>query len=192
MDHVNPNINFQLISDVLRYYRKNNYIQIDTPWMVEEKYIKYTYNGDKFNELQSDLHLVGSAEQGFIKLMVEDELYLDREYVSCTPCFRKETNINAFHQYCFMKIELFKWCSTYNEALKTINKFLTDATELYSMYIDKRNIKQVYVKKDSFDIIVNDIELGSYSISRYEDKLWVCGTGLALPRFSYVMGQVNE
>lgn len=187
MEPVNPNINFQLITEALNFYNWRHYRSINTPWAVEEKYVHFTHRGDKFNEIDTDLHLVGSAEQGFIKMMCEEQLEYDNCYVSCTPCFRKEPNIDEIHKYCFMKVELFCLCSHYTNAVNILNYFIRDAMEFFGKHLNKNNLRAIYVSKDSFDIVYTlnngtDLELGSYSIYQHNNYTWVCGTGLACPR----------
>lgn len=39
---------------------------------------------------------------------------------------------------------------------------------------------------ESFDLMYQNIELGSYGIRKVEEFSFIYGTGLALPRFSYI------
>lgn len=54
----------------------------------------------------------------------------------------------------------------------------------------KLQITKVEIDEFSYDLEINNIEVGSYGIRQYKNLFWVYGTGLAEPRFSQAINGV--
>lgn len=129
------------------------------------------------------LGLVGSAEQGFLQLVLDDKLE-DRyaTYMSDGPCFRPlDEGRSPYHHGYFYKLELF--CLDCEDRWAP---FLETAREFFQAHTDKK-VKTVRTE-EGFDLEIDGIEVGSYGRRMVGPLDWSYGTGLALPRFSQVVG----
>src|SRR5688572_15517497 len=110
-------IDYGLIAEAERHYTNLNhgFEYIDVPWLVSRDAVSSTLPFDKhgFNLFYPvDRSLVGSAEQGFIQLLIDNKkLEIDKLYTSTTSCFRDDEE-DELHQLYFVKNELF--CLTNN------------------------------------------------------------------------------
>jgi phenylalanyl-tRNA synthetase alpha subunit len=123
-------------------------------------------------------YLVASGEQGFIELMIRENLV--GKYFTITPCFREE-KYDELHLPYFMKLELID-TEVDNKKLPAM---INDAKRFFDNYLETK----VIPTKDGYDIVSakSNIELGSYGIRAYKEFLWVYGTGVAEPRLSQVL-----
>lgn len=199
------NNSYHNISKCLSFY-SNKAFYIDTPWFVKREIKNITYhNNDEFI-FSNNMTLVGSAEQGFLSLEYDNSLINDVLYISVSPCFRDEPVIDYIHKKCFLKAELY-YCSKniYNIQLELYN-IMTYAFNFFSTMIssndklqiveinENQNIKNKYKYSNvinelsSLDILLNDIEIGSYGVRHImkngERFYYIYGTALAEPRFS--------
>ena len=177
-----PKINYSLLTGAISYYKRNGFKYIDVPWIVPKEITNITFNRDNmFNTKLGDL--VGSAEQSFISLMLSNKLEKGT-YSALTPCFRNETNITKTNQNYFMKVELIDTKTvTHDRLLQIINVCF----DFFKRYISEHDKITVIQTDDGYDIMVNDIEVGSYGIRMYNEYSWIYATGLAEPRFSVSM-----
>lgn len=105
-------IDWQLLSQANSFYKNYGFIQVETPFAIPNYYHSFTkpHNNQSF-VLDKDMfsnephELVGSAEQGFIYLLLND-LISNNKLQSITPCFRFD-DYDQFHQPWFLKLELF-------------------------------------------------------------------------------------
>lgn len=188
-------INYRRVAKAIKKYQKIGYTYIDTPWLVSDEAMLATLPSHRkgFELGHSTLKpgkLVGSAEQGFIQLMLDEKIQ-PGNYVSAGPCFRDEENVDALHQYAFFKVELIQIIHprdpmpTHGAARVMAN----DADEvLYNMYGPGA---QVVRTPEGWDIEVEGVEIGSYGVREYKGHRWVYGTGLALPR-THIAYKVRE
>lgn len=185
-----PNINWELLSEAYKYY-SNFYQYIETPYLIPKEYTEYTkpHTNNSFILTNDDFHtqpheLVGSAEQGFIYLLLNERLE-KQKYFSITPCFRSE-QFDTLHQPWFMKLELFNYSSDENDLESMIQ-------ECMSFFADQNIIPQLeQTSSKSYDILINNIEVGSYGFRKIENHTFIYGTGLALPRFTIALRGRNE
>lgn len=194
-------INMRRIGQAIEYYEELGYEYIDTPWIVTLQNINKTLpKGKKAVELKDRSHpskyLVGSAEQGF--LQIYRDLEPNKRYVSSSPCFRQEDQYSDLHRFYFYKVELF-----IKEPTTSLSDVYSDALLFFKEYFDNDCLKIVKTSSNSCDIFyynpeddrMEQIELGTYSRLTYTDpntnktQRWICGTGLAEPRFSYALSQ---
>lgn len=191
-----PKIDYALLGRALEAYQVRGYKYVEVPWMVSDHYIRATlphgapamqaacqHDGRLVELYEAESYLVGSGEQGFVAL----DLPLGA-YVGITPCFRVEDNQNLFYQDGFIKVELFVRIPL-DEQVRSqtpgthIDHVITDAREVLSLYTDGDDIRQIETA-EGFDLMLGDVEIGSYGERVFEDQRWLYGTGLALPRFS--------
>jgi hypothetical protein len=176
-------INYNLISDAINWYQNNGFEYIEVPWKVSKEAMSVTFPNSKKG-------LVGSAEQSFIQMMLDGKLK-NGKYVACTPCFRNEV-VDEYHYPYFMKVELIDFgSSSYNQNLLLSKKFFESRLHV------KSEIKFKELKtKDGFDLLMsfdskNELEVGSYGVRKYKDFIWSYGTGIAEPRFSKHLLNLN-
>lgn len=181
----NVTIDWILLSKSVDFYSRENYFQIETPFAIPEFYHFYTkpHNDQSFvlndGMFHNNTHeLVGSAEQGFIFLLLNNQLDLSKKLFSVTPCFRVD-NYDQLHQPWFIKLELFHF-SSHEDDLKNM-------LQLAKTFYEKQTSFPVNIQQTgdySYDLEINNIEVGSYGFRHVEDYTFIYGTGLALPRFS--------
>jgi hypothetical protein len=167
-----------LIAKSIDYYKSIGYKYVEVPWVVSDEAICTTLNKSSYDEKN---RVVGSAEQSFIQLMIDKDIK-PGSYVACTPCFRDELIINNVSYPYFLKVELII-VDKYD-----IDKCLNDAKGFFINY----NSNVIPLKTDNgYDLMLNDIEIGSYGVRKYKDYVWTYGTGLAEPRFSVACNKVK-
>jgi len=178
-------MNYKILLDSIEHFKEKDYKEILVPWYVDRKYIEYTFeNVDDYKfKILDNKYLVGSAEQSFIKLMVEDNIY--GSYQALTPCFRDDIE-DEIHHKSFMKNEIFINDDT---SMDRLQELIYNILEFYYKYTNECNIEVVEtfdkLSLKSFDININGIEVGSYGIREMKGYKWIYGTVLAEPRFSY-------
>ena len=174
-------INYEIIAESVKHYSKYNFKQIETPWFISSIAdditrpaisIPYIVNGVQ--------RLPGSGEQSFLELMLEGKLPPGC-YQTVTPCFRNE-QVDLLHKNYFLKNELIITDLTIPHPL---HRIILPARHFFYKYLGNK-IEQV--KTDSgWDLMYNDIELGSYGYKEHGHLKWYYGTGVAEPRLSTVI-----
>lgn len=184
-----PNIEYHNLFEAMNYYSTHGFEFISTPWVVPENIINITLPKDsKPTHLTNNYkfeNLVGSAEQGFLYLVINNGL--SGKFQSMTPCFRDDAEDDWHFKY-FFKLELFQNFQVNEERL---NDLILVAKSFF-----ERNLEVEVIKTSdnncnlSYDIIdtKHGIELGSYGIREHVNTgLWIYGTGCAEPRLSQVI-----
>lgn len=197
-------ISFQNIGKVIDFLVKKRGIRyIDTPWVIPSYVKNLTYKGSDSNVLSTGLSLVGSAEQGFIYLQLQDALENNYVYISCTPCFRNESEISDTHRAYFMKAELFMPLPVTGIGYPFLHikhpmpkiAFIVNTAKICLESIFGISLEAVKIDEWSYDLNLNGIEIGSYYYRNYtiEDRTisYVCGTAIAEPRFSIALGKCS-
>ena len=155
------------------HYESLGFSYLDVPWAVAPHITAMTKPPEAKDYPFGEQCLVGSAEQGFLSLLGSDSCPDKELYYSITPCFRDEIE-DQFHKKYFMKLELIT---------RNRTKFHTIFNAAYSFFlsevedIGKLTFSDIGKGKDIF---YKGIEIGSY----YKNSEYVCGTGLAEPRFT--------
>lgn len=189
-------INYELLYKAIKYFSKHGFTQIETPWRVSKEAIEGTFNS-KMSFKSDDKFLIGSAEQGFLELYLNNKLPSFGQFMSVSPCFRNEKP-DYYHQQEFMKLELI-FLSNF-EISKDDNHFKIFRKFVINFIIKKLNIKNsdiIIVQTNdnsslySEDILINGIEYGSYGIRKFNDVHYIYGTGIALPRFSKIYNSLK-
>lgn len=175
----NPSIiSTSLIYNALDFYgNKCGYRMIDVPMCVSFDAIKPTIPPNITCLNHNDLYYVGSAEQGFIQLFLENKISYGL-YMALTPCHRNEFQIDNLHFQIFLKLELI-WLGH-----KEYDMILEDAKNFFSQNgfsVKKQKTEQ------GIDLYCKGVELGSYGTRYLPNGMpYSYGTGLAEPRASFV------
>jgi len=198
-------IDWYILARAVEFYKARGYTYLEVPWIVSSGTTSMTlpehgraYGGINIRGLRHDV--VGSAEQGFLELFYRGEKGgLPRKTLLCSvsPCFRDERVVDDLHQKHFMKVELGEFMSDkFNSdprpRIDTMLKMVSDAQDFMSQYMPVR-AEEVSPMSDygetQIDLVTKEgIEVGSYGIRRAGDNtFWVYGTGVAEPRFSYLL-----
>jgi hypothetical protein len=153
------------------------------PWHVSNLAIKMTTNVKPHKTM--DGNFIGSAEQAFVELMLNNKLDKESRYVAISPCLRND-NIDDIHDRQFYKAELFSCSESYDYR----DDFVKIAKSFMKKFInnDSKIVEQV-VDDDQTDLLINNIEVGSYVSKSYNGKKWTCGTLIAVPRFSIAISK---
>lgn len=195
-------INYQTVSRAISLYTSKGYKYVDTPWYVSSDALLVTLPSDRSGfsiwhpEIPHDKFLVGSAEQGFIQLMMDGKIQ-SGSYCSVGPCFRDEPEVDELHRYSFFKLELIKIYATTEvpqllDAWKMVHVAKEIHTELY--WLSKRNQEQLRMVKteQGYDLELAGVEIGSYGLREHAGHRWLYGTGLALPRAQIARSRVVD
>lgn len=186
-------ISYRNIADAIEHYQDLGYEYVEVPWVVGDEALRATLPPFVQPLWETPRgHLVGSAEQSFLQMMMDNTLPPGK-YVAVTPCFRDETP-DKTHQNWFLKVELINTADTSSDALEDL---ITDALVFFrglssNAYLERypAELDPITAHPYAYDILsLNGIELGSYGIRQYKDHKWVYGTGCAEPRLSYVLSQ---
>jgi hypothetical protein len=190
---VTVEINYQTVSRAISLYSSKGYKYVDTPWMVSGNALEVTLPPDRHGfavthperEPRSN-NLVGSAEQGFIQLMLNAQIE-PGSYCSAGPCFRDEPEVNELHRLCFFKLELIKIYAPEEvpqliDTWKMAHLAKDIHAELY--WLSKKSQERLRMVKTEpgYDLELAGIEVGSYGLREHAGHRWLYGTGLALPR----------
>lgn len=192
-------IDYHLLSEAIYFYLKKGYCQIEVPWTVSAHASLSTAQvNSRIYISDCGEHFIGSAEQGFIQLMVDksSDLCVEKKYMSVSPCFRRDS-IDETHCQQFIKLELFFQITTSNP-VDVMNEMVADAKELFNKIHGGDEIEIVAdAKQFTMDLFYKNLELGSYGFrtlpitigepqyggkGNSETVTWVFGTGIALPR----------
>jgi hypothetical protein len=177
------------------------------PWLVPDEIINITKpphvhphtvikNGKKKN-------FVGSAEQSFLYL-INKKFLLPGRYQAITPCMRDD-DFGLYHTKYFMKNELIYFGddvtvenveplmkTAYNFFLYYVSRALINSQN-HSETIEAKDIlKIVTTSVESWDIELAGVEIGSYGYRTCPFANWVYGTGVALPRLTRILKQIEK
>lgn len=169
------------------FYASRGYQYMEVPWDCPEKIQQMTIPSDrniKPSLLDGSLNMVGSAEQSFLKMMLDGDMP-EGSYQTITPCFRNDQK-DELHQLYFMKLELvsFHW-PIFDAFLDRTLRLASDALVFFNSYV-----KAELIKTDiGYDIISKyGVELGSYGFRQINKSVaYTYGTGLAQPRLNHVI-----
>ena len=177
-------IDWAKLAKANEYYSKHFQYQ-EVPYLIPETVSNYTkphreqsfiLNDGLFTQQAHEL--VGSAEQGFVYLLMNEGLIGEKLY-SITPCFRAD-NYDVTHQAWFMKLELFHL----SDKPEDLHSMVECANTFFSQF---GNTEIIQVQTQMYDININNIEVGSYGFRHINDKTFIYGTGIALPRIDMAL-----
>ena len=183
-------IDYKLLTKAVKYFRKQGFTQIEVPWRVSAEAVNATFDSN-LSFKADDRFLIGSAEQGFLELILQNKLK-NNMLMSVSPCFRNDVE-DELHQQEFMKLELI-YFSKFNITNMNIEyiAFRNFVIEFITkkLKIQRERIQIVQTIENSIyseDILIDNIEYGSYGIRQFKDKYYIYGTGIALPRASKIL-----
>lgn len=181
------NIDWVWIGKAVQFFVDNEYDYKEVPWIVGNQAVEVTLpvGRSAFSLTHPALApgmLVGSAEQSFIQLMLEDSLPKGK-YCAASPCFRDDV-VDKWHQLYFFKVELIEMSPNSQNVFEIMDCARAFMEELGNCQID------VLKTHEGHDLSVKGIEIGSYGHRQANGFNWTYGTGLALPRFSQVLEYV--
>lgn len=169
-------MNYARISEAIEFYKSLEYTWIDTPWIVSNEASALTFAG--LREKCELGYLVGSAEQGFIQLLLDKKISSGR-YVSAGPCFRFDDNGQPGKHPYFFKVELISIAVPEDNVFWVMN----DARRFLG--------GDEVIVNGGYDLELNGIEIGSYGHRSVRGILpWIYGTGLAEPRYTEALSRV--
>lgn len=180
-------IDYNLISASINYYEDKGFKRVEVPWMVTEAVDSITRpdNIQPFIVEAKNKNLIASGEQGFLYLYLKR--YLPKgKFQTVTPCFRNDP-FDFTHSKYFIKNELIQTDIVTKEELC---KIVSTSKEFF----DKIFPIETHVEKteDGYDILLDNVELGSYGIRSCEFLTWIYGTGCAEPRTSRLIELYNK
>lgn len=193
-------VNYQTVSRAISLYASKGYKYVDTPWYVTAAAMSATLPSDRVGfsmwhpELPHDKFLVGSAEQGFLQLMLDGTIQ-PGSYCSAGPCFRDEPTVDELHRYSFFKLELIKIYAA-NEVPELLDVWkiahLVKDVHADLYWLGEKSKKQLRVVKTDvgYDLELAGVEVGSYGLREHNGHRWLYGTGLALPRAQIARSRV--
>jgi aspartyl/asparaginyl-tRNA synthetase len=192
-------LDYNLLNKALKYFSKRGFKQVEVPWRVSQEAIEGTFDSNQSFK-SDDKFLIGSAEQGFLELYLQNKL-TSYQLMSVSPCFRNELE-DDLHQQEFMKLELicfldkledldFRFNDEYSNIKRLVINFIIKklkikASDIFILGTNESN--SIY----SEDIIINGIEYGSYGIRQFQGKYYIYGTGIALPRASKILKSIER
>ncbi len=175
------------MSSASDFYLQRGYKYHPVDWAVEREFNEVTFQGPLVPLLENKF-FVGSAEQGFIKDY--QELESGCYYFAISPCVRiGDFNRSSFHQPYFLKLELFYKGKNKEDNEIALKKIMDDAFAFFSQFKTPTTLKK---EDGSFDLEINQIEVGSYGIRDSAPYFFVYGTGVAEPRLSQALGEKND
>ncbi len=187
-------IDYKLLYKAVKYFGKNGFTQIEVPWRVSKEAINCTFDSN-LSFKSDDKFLIGSAEQGLIELILNNQLNSSM-IMSVSPCFRNEKE-DYYHQQEFMKLELM-YLSNSEITNDYVNFKIFRQIVLGFLTKELRiNASDIVIKETddnislySEDILINGIEYSSYGIRTINGKYYIYGIGIALPRASKILAEV--
>lgn len=187
-------IDYYLINKSLEHYESDGFERVEVPWLVtsETDNITKPENVEPFVVSSKNKNLIASGEQGF--LYNEIKGFLPRgKFVTVTPCFRNDKH-DTTHLKTFMKVELYINDFTPENMFGKLDETIESAVSFFNYILTTYNISdkvKVIECDGSFDIMLGDLELGSYGIRQHKYLKWIYGTGLAEPRFSNKIKEIQ-
>jgi hypothetical protein len=181
-------INYQIISDSIKFYERYGFQRIESPWTVTQSAAAITKPDgcDNFTINEKNKVLVASGEQSFLYLYMKG--YLPKgKFQTVTPCFRNDS-FDSLHTKYFIKNELIQ---TDFVTIKNMMDVM-DVARLFFQSVLNGKVDIVRINKYSYDINYKGIELGSYGIRKCDFLTWIYGTGVAEPRLSGVIKKYEQ
>lgn len=185
----NTFIDIKLIYNAISHYKNIGFKMISVPSCVDLESTLHSIPLEKREYIKPiarnklcGSYYVGSAEQSFIYLYSKN-LIDEGYYMAITPCVRDEIE-DELHLGLFLKIELILIGE------ENIDKMLNFSYSFFKKLSDNLKIVDSGNKLFEKDIMINDIEVGSYGIGQMLDgKVYTYGTGIAEPRLSLALSR---
>jgi len=172
-------IDYNLLNESIIHYTDCGYTRIETPWLVTDYVDAITRpkTAIKYHIPNKNKNFIASGEQGFLYLYLKQ--YLPKgKFQTLTPCLRNDP-FDFTHTKYFMKNELI---ITDDVSDSSLDSMINHALEFFRTYVSKSVVP--LKTNDGYDLMLDNIELGSYGIRKCEFLTWIYGTGCAEPRTS--------
>jgi len=183
-------IDYGIIDASIKHYEKCGYTRVETPWTVTKAVSDITRPPEaKEMSLKHEdgKVLVASGEQSFLYQYLKGFLPKGK-FQTVTPCFRHDP-FDSLHTKYFIKNELIVTDFNPIDAASVLESVVRDAFIFFKDFfpnylpeVQPLKIKETGLRQ--FDILFDNVELGSYGIRRCDFLTWVYGTGCAEPRFT--------
>ncbi len=188
-------ISYDLIGRAVEHYASDGFTQIESPWLVSKEIAAITtppeastYIVQKDSE-QKQKAFVASGEQSLLYLINKGYLSRSGLLQTVTPCMRNDA-FDETHMKYFVKLELMRFSMDDDlngdepvlELVDSAQRFFRKHTA--STRIINTRDETGYI---SYDIMLDDVEVGSYGYRSCRFCNWIYGTGLAEPRFSRML-----
>jgi hypothetical protein len=193
-------IDYGLINNAIDYYDSQGFLRIETPWLVSKDIADLTKPLDASTYIvQKDVEtkqkaFVASGEQSFLYLINKGHMPSSGRYQTVTPCLRDDA-WDTTHMKNFVKLELIEYNIDVNiDDAARVKRMVDQALGFFSKHVDRSLLTVVKCVTDgavSYDINLNDIEIGSYGYRNCSFCNWIYGTGIAEPRFSRLLKQTH-
>lgn len=172
-------IDYALLDKSIQHYEKYDFIRIESPWLVTDYVDQITRPKDAipYHIPNKNKNFVASGEQSLLYLYLKEYLPMGR-FQTITPCLRNDP-FDLTHTKYFMKNELI---ITDKVSEETLDFMMHRALEFFRKEVSQQVVP--LKTDDGYDLMLGDVELGSYGIRHTEFLSWVYGTGCAEPRTS--------
>lgn len=187
-----------LLHRALIWWQGRGFKFVDLPWTVPKEYSDATRPADCRDIPTLHGSFVASGEQSFLQLWSEDRLPADAPgYIGWTPCLRDEV-LDETHQHGFMKVEWFVpaqveaaplWSARLHELLALQSEMFQAVARLAGRPL-AAPVWRCVIGPEQVDLMVGDLEVGSYGRRYFNGRPYFYGTGLALPRFAQALASL--
>ena len=211
--HLHPQFSpssLRVLSRALDDWSKCGAQFISLPWLASSQSMDATRPAERPAHLDIATpfgSFVASGEQSFLDLAQQGALQSSQLYIGWTPCLRHEEQFDYWHHYQFLKVELFAWAQGWSTgnisetpnplAYAQLLHLVKTAKELFEQWIgvdtqSHPQVQAVQIDPHSWDLMCNDIELGSYGIRMHPSigRPYLYGTAVAEPRYSNVVSEL--
>ena len=185
-------IDWALIGKAVDFYESARFKYVEVPWIVSDEAVNATLpEGARPMRVAfgGERSLVGSAEQSFLQMMLYDKLE-PGSYVAASPCFRDDV-VDEWHFKDFLKVELIMVVD--QPAPREYARSLAMEAAVFFRKVGGAESQHLRLVETAIglDLEYGGVEIGSYGVRSNRGHHWVCGTGLAEPRFSQALTRVN-
>lgn len=180
-------IDYALLNRSIKYYEKYKFTRIETPWLVTDYVDQLTRPEDAipYHIPNKQKNFVASGEQSFLYLYLKE--YLPKgKFQTITPCLRNDP-FDFTHTKYFMKNELI---ITDEVNLDSLQSLMHKALGFFRKEVSA-SVTSIQTL-EGYDIMLDDVELGSYGIRETDFLKWVYGTGCAEPRTSKLIYGLSQ
>jgi len=183
------------LSRAIEFWVQNGYQFVELPWVAPAHCTDATKPAFV---TAADLatpygNLVASGEQSFLMLCERNLLPAGDRFVGWTPCFRQEPVFDATHHLYFMKAEVFVKAPSLERARAQMPAIVSGARYWMQEELQRSGCRQQLsleqLAPDQTDIMLGDVELGSYGIREFAGQVYLYGTACAEPRFTHALAR---
>lgn len=178
-------------------WRLHGLVFVDLPWIVRKEYSDATRPPECRDIATPEGSFVASGEQSFLQLWDTNALPAGDGFIGWTPCLRDDP-VDSWHQHGFMKAEWFiplqelqNWEAILHAHIHIQQQIFNAIAEHLDDSRPAPAIDRLRISETQYDLVTNDIELGSYGLRQFKKKWYLFGTAVALPRFTQAIRHVT-